>query len=99
MTKKYRKIALVEAIETTEIDGQVVLKGDQPEWITQALLEKTLFLDAPYRDNGKTKYLTIKTLEGNMRVTPGDWIARGVNGELWPIKADVFMKSYEEVVE
>jgi hypothetical protein len=96
---KYRKTALIEAVPTTEgLNGEVLIK-EPPAWLTQALLDKILFMDAPYRDGGATKYLTIKTLEGNMRVSPGDWIARGVKGELWPIKADVFEASYEEVVE
>lgn len=37
----------------------------------------------------------IETLEGGHVVTPGDWIATGVNGEHWPIKPDVFAKTYE----
>lgn len=37
----------------------------------------------------------IATLEGGHEVTPGDWIATGVKGEKWPIKADIFAKSYE----
>lgn len=34
------------------------------------------------------------TLEGGHVVTPGDWIATGVQGEHWPIKPDVFSKTY-----
>ncbi len=37
------------------------------------------------------------TLEGGHIVTPGDWIATGVQGEHWPIKADVFATTYELV--
>lgn len=39
----------------------------------------------------------IETLEGGHVVTRGDWIATGVNGEHWPIKPDVFAKTYEPV--
>lgn len=39
----------------------------------------------------------IKTLEGMMFVNPGDWIATGINGEHWPIKSDVFSKTYERI--
>ena len=38
---------------------------------------------------------TIKTLEGVMHASPGDWIIRGVNGELYPCKPDIFAKTYE----
>jgi len=39
--------------------------------------------------------LTIKTLEGEMRASPGDWIIRGVKGELYPCKPDIFEATYE----
>jgi hypothetical protein len=37
------------------------------------------------------------TLEGGHIVTPGDWIATGIKGEHWPIKADVFAATYAPV--
>lgn len=37
------------------------------------------------------------TLEGGHVVTPGDWIATGVQGEHWPIKPDVFAATYAPV--
>jgi hypothetical protein len=37
----------------------------------------------------------IKTLEGVMAANPGDWIIRGVKGEFYPCKPDVFEASYE----
>lgn len=43
------------------------------------------------------KFLYIETLEGNMRAEEGDWIIRGVNGELYPCKPDIFEKTYELV--
>ena len=41
--------------------------------------------------------LTIPTLEGDMKALPGDWIIKGVNGEYYPCKPDVFEKSYNVV--
>ena len=41
----------------------------------------------------------IRTLEGDMECRPGDWIIRGVNGELYPCKPDIFEKTYEAVGE
>lgn len=35
------------------------------------------------------------TLEGIMRATPGDWIIRGVAGELYPCRQDIFEQTYE----
>lgn len=38
---------------------------------------------------------TIDTLEGRMFVSPGDWIVTGVIGEVYPVKPDIFKKTYE----
>lgn len=37
----------------------------------------------------------IETLEGVMKASPGDWIITGVNGEKYPVKQDIFQKTYE----
>jgi hypothetical protein len=39
--------------------------------------------------------VAITTLEGTMRGDPGDWIIRGVKGELYPCKPDIFAATYE----
>lgn len=39
--------------------------------------------------------LTIRTLEGDMIVSPGDWIIKGVKDELYPCKPDIFAATYE----
>lgn len=39
----------------------------------------------------------IQTLEGRMEASIGDWIIRGVSGELYPCKPDIFMVTYERV--
>src|ERR1051326_9106927 len=41
--------------------------------------------------------LIIPTLEGSMKANPGDYIIRGVKGEFYPCKPDVFAKSYDIV--
>ncbi len=40
----------------------------------------------------------IPTLEGAMRASPGDWIIKGVTGEFYPCKPDIFAKTYEPAV-
>lgn len=42
-------------------------------------------------------YLAIETLEGVMRADPGDWIIKGVKGEFYPCKPDIFEQTYEAV--
>lgn len=41
------------------------------------------------------KYPNIKTLEGVMRVSEGDYIIKGVKGEFYPCKPDVFALTYD----
>ena len=45
------------------------------------------------RDN----YLEIETLEGNHWVKKGDWIVKGIKGEFYPVKPDIFELTYEKV--
>jgi len=42
-------------------------------------------------------YLVIKTLEGDMRADKGDWIIKGISGEFYPCKPDIFKATYDEV--
>lgn len=41
------------------------------------------------------RHLTIKTLEGDMNVNIGDYIIKGVRGEFYPCKPDIFKETYE----
>lgn len=41
----------------------------------------------------KTVY--IETLEGTMKASKGDWIVTGIKGERYPVKPDIFEKTYE----
>jgi hypothetical protein len=41
------------------------------------------------------RFIVIKTLEGDMRADVGDWIIRGVQGEFYPCKPDIFDATYE----
>jgi len=43
--------------------------------------------------------ITILTLEGTMNASPGDYVIRGVQGEFYPCKPDVFEATYERVGE
>ncbi|MEU0761592.1 hypothetical protein ABZ351_18195 [Streptomyces microflavus] len=42
-------------------------------------------------------FLDIRTLEGVMRASEGDWIIRGVQGEHYPCKPDIFAATYDAV--
>lgn len=43
--------------------------------------------------------LFIHTLEGDMHASKGDYIIKGVRGEFYPCKPDIFNQTYEEVKE
>ena len=42
-------------------------------------------------------FVKIKTLEGDMEASVGDYIIKGVHGEFYPCKPDIFEKTYERV--
>ena len=41
-----------------------------------------------------TRGLTIMTFEGDMLAKPGDWVIRGIKGEFYPCKPDIFEATY-----
>ena len=45
----------------------------------------------------KQGYIEIKTLEGMMKASFGDYIIKGIKGEFYPCKPDIFKATYEEV--
>ena len=57
------------------------------------------FDGAVYTDSSKKEYagLVIVTLEGNMIGSMGDYIIKGVKGEFYPCKPDIFEQTYELV--
>ena len=84
---KFRKKPVV--IEAEQYDGSLesvnkILKLDK--WDTNSIVLSD-------------KCLTINTLEGKMRADIGDWIIKGVQGELYPCKPDIFEATYEPVEE
>lgn len=93
MPKLFRKRpVVVEAVETPIVDEDGVLFNDVPQWLAERL--HTGFV-VPDGFGG----LYIETLEGTMRADRGDWIIRGVSGEIYPCKPDIFEKTYELVQE
>ncbi|MCT8138636.1 hypothetical protein H1D32_13330 [Anaerobacillus sp. CMMVII] len=46
---------------------------------------------------GEEMLIKIKTLEGEMTANMNDYIIKGVNGEFYPCKPDIFEKTYEKV--
>lgn len=53
----------------------------------------------PDNETSETMGLLIPTLEGTMLAKQGDWVIRGVKGELYPCKPDIFEATYEPACE
>lgn len=84
--RKYRKKPVV--IEADIFTGT-------PENAEQIIQWSNKAVSMP--EDGILDKLVIKTLEGEMIASVGDYIIRGVNGEFYPCKPDIFSKTYEEV--
>lgn len=65
---------------------------EAPEWIKDALRNKIIIDDRSVKDK-----IIIVTLEGNHICSLHDYIIKGVNGELYPCKPDIFEKTYDIV--
>jgi hypothetical protein len=73
----------IEAMQLT--DATSVL--DIEEWINSPT--------TGYQTNPPT--IWIKTKEGVMEASTGDWVIKGVEGEFYPCKPEIFAKTYQEV--
>lgn len=96
MIKKYvKKPVQIEAIQLKEdniievfdfLDGvnyKETKSAEELEDFSKAMLEQG--------------YIEIETLEGLMKVSFGDYIIKGIKGEFYPCKPDIFQATYEEV--
>lgn len=87
MIQKYRKKPVViEAIKLTVDNIQ-----DAMIWCGETALYAEL--------HKKSKSLYIHTLEGAMQANIGDWVIKGIKGEFYPCKNDIFEMTYELVEE
>jgi hypothetical protein len=59
----------------------------------------SMFMDWRIQHDDKGYYLMIPTLEGIHRASEGDWIIRGVAGEFYPCKPNIFEQTYEKCDE
>lgn len=95
---KYRKKPVV--IEAFQYDGDLKDSNGNyyvPEWAVKAFENRTMRYRGGISPLHPPCELYIETLEGSMHANVGDYIIRGVNGEIYPCKADIFEKTYERV--
>lgn len=87
-----KKPVIIEAIQWT---------GDNIKEIEKFCLGNAFFDVIGYKNDeiAEIYELTISTLEGTMISLVGDFIIKGIKGEFYPCKADIFEQSYEIVSE
>jgi hypothetical protein len=66
-----------------------------PDWFMDKVSSNDIILHGERND---LKSAEIKTLEGIMTGIKRDWIIKGVNGEIYPCKPDIFEKTYEKII-
>jgi hypothetical protein len=96
---KYRKKPVV--IEAFKFDGDLMNKKGRyyvPDWAVKAYQDGVLFFDSVDFDSISCD-LFIKTLEGIHHASIGNYIIKGIKGELYSCDPDIFEETYEKVEE
>ena len=88
MAKFRKKPVVSEAVQYT---GEAMPMESIPQWLIDSMFERIV---VPSHDD-EAKELYINTLEGRMTASVGDWIIRGVKGEIYPCKPDIFEATYD----
>jgi hypothetical protein len=90
MAKYRKKPVVIEAMKFKGFDSYLdIVKWMKDSGDTTALANENPRYSYPI--------MLIQTLEGTMAANPDDWIIKGVNGEFYPCKPDIFEATYEKV--
>lgn len=90
---RYRK-------KPVEVDVQRFTVGWTDKWELEKFFGESyedIYIVAQDDPGGLVSSLAIPTLEGVMEVSDGDFIIKGVKGEFYPCKPDIFEQTYEEI--
>lgn len=88
---KFRKRPVV--IEAVQISKRMDVTA--PDWWAQAIRNNSVILHGMGKFTRDQPWVEVYTPEGVMRGNDGDWIIRGVAGELYPCKRHIFSDTYE----
>ena len=95
---KYRKKPVViedpVQFKYREYADNPLVFDSTPDWLQEAIDDGRIVPEFGGEDYW---YLSVETLNGRALVGPDEWIIRGVQGELYPCKPDIFDATYEEV--
>ena len=92
---KFRKKPVV--IEAFKYDDAFINLSNEyvPKWAESAHTNGIIY----FKEIGNTQVMMIKTLEGEVVASIGDYIIKGINGEIYPCKPDIFEKTYDPIDE
>lgn len=96
---KYRKKPV--EIEAFQYDGDLMTSDGNyyvPDWAVKAFEDGIMYYDS-WNGREEPCELFINTLEGRHHVSINDYVIKGVEGELYPCKLDIFEKTYEKIEE
>lgn len=88
MAQFRKKPVVIEAVQWNQPGGF----SEVPDWIKAALAFSPGTAGSVIRMGDD---LDVWTLEGKMTARPGDWLIRGIKGEVYPCKPDIFSATYE----
>lgn len=92
---KYRKKPVViEAIQWTGLNLEEI-----KEFVGESLIYDIIDTAWKVGEGAPHVNMKIHTLEGDMEVSKGDFIIKGIKGEFYPCKPDIFEKAYEAVAD
>lgn len=93
MTERFRKRPVV--IEAMQITDNTAELATLEEWFIEH--DADAHIITAWDNTTPTLHVSvhIETLEGEMSADKGDWIIRGVAGEFYPCKPDIFEQTYE----
>lgn len=80
-------------IECIKFTGNNI--SELKNFVGDALVMSFLQMD-PWSEHSDPDF-SIRTLEGDMKISKGDFVIKGVNGEFYPCKPEIFEKTYEVV--
>lgn len=86
MAKYRKKPVVIEAFE---------LGTDWPDWFADRVSANEIITHLESSGKRVWGHADILTLEGVMRADVGDWVIKGVKGEIYPCKPDIFAATYE----
>ena len=85
--QRFRKRPVeIEAVQFTRDNGTIVAKWCGGRWVAER---------KPSDASDVAERVEIPTLEGVMRASLNDWVIKGVQGEFYPCKPEIFAATYE----